>query len=422
VTRVLLLSTTTGYQLRSFGEAATRLGIELLLATDRCQHLDDPWRDGAVPVRFYDDERSLRAIVDAARDRPVHGVLAVGDRPTVLAAKAARALGLRGNPVEAADATRSKKMMRRLFGASGMRVPWTFELQAGDDIPEAALRAAYPCVIKPVGLSGSRGVMRVDNPEEFLAAVERIRELLWRPTLRAQRTALLDEILAEGYIDGREFAVEGVLTNGSLRVFTIFEKPDPLEGPFFEESIYLTPPRIPDPTADAIETEVQRACSALGLRHGPIHAECRVSPRGVVMLEVAARPIGGLCSRVLRFVDEGSDTFLEEVLLRHAVGQDISSCTLHPSAAGVMMIPIPQRGIYRGVTGESAARDVRHIEHLEITAKKEQLIEPLPEGDSYLGFIFARASTEGAVEHALREAHRQLRFEIDRELTVRAVV
>ena len=140
------------------------------------------------------------------------------------------------------------------------------------------------------------------------------------------------------------------------------------------------------------------------------------------MLEVAARPIGGLCSRVLRFVEAGSDASLEEVLLRHAVGQGISSCTLHPSAAGVMMIPIPQRGIYRGVTGESAARDVRHIEHLEITAKKEQLLEPLPEGDSYLGFIFARASTEAAVEEALREAHRRLRFEIDRELSVRAVV
>ena len=421
MTRVLLLSTTTGYQLRSFGESARRLGIELLLATDRCHHLDDPWRDGAVPVRFYDDDASLRAIVDAARARPIDGVVAVGDRPAVLAAKTAAALGVPGNPVAAADATRNKKTMRRMFAAAGMRVPWTFELHRGDHIPEAALRASYPCVIKPLGLSGSRGVIRVNTPEEFLEAVERVRELLWRPTLRAQRSQALDELLAEGYIDGREFALEGVLTGGVLRVFAIFEKPDPLEGPFFEETIYVTPPRIPAATAGAIETEVQRACAALGLVHGPVHAECRVGPDGVAMLEVAARPIGGLCARVLRFRRGGEEAALEEVLLRHATGQDISGYTTDPSAAGVMMIPIPHRGLYRGVRGETAARAVPRVEHLEITANRDQLLEPLPEGDSYLGFIFARAESPDAAEHALRDAHARLHFEIDRDLMVRAV-
>jgi len=419
--RVLLLSTTTGYQLRSFGDAARRLGIELLLATDRCHHLDDPWRDGAVAVRFFDDESSLATIVAAARERPLDGVLAVGDRPTVLAAKAAAVLGLSGNPVSAAGATRNKKVMRRLFAAHGLRVPWTFELKAGDDIPQAALRAAYPCVIKPLGLSGSRGVIRADSPDEFLGAVDRIRELLWRPTLRAQRTEVLDELLAEGYIDGGEFALEGVLTDGALRVFAIFEKPDPLEGPFFEETIYLTPPRIPEETRIAIVTEVRRACQALDLRQGPVHAECRVSSAGVVMLEVAARPIGGLCSRVLRFTGPDGDASLEEVLLRHVLREDVSSYTTLPGASGVMMIPIPQRGIYRRVEGEAAARAVSHVEYLEITAKRDQLMEPLPEGDSYLGFIFARAGGSEAVAQALRTAHAQLRFDIDRELTVRAV-
>lgn len=419
--RVLLLSTTTGYQLRSFGDAARRLGIELLLATDRCHHLDDPWRDGAVAVRFFDDESSLEAIAAAARERPLDGVLAVGDRPAVLAAKAAAALGVSGNPVRAAEATRNMKMMRRLFAAHGLRVPWTFELKTGDDIAQAALRAAYPCVIKPLGLSGSRGVIRADGADEFLSAVERIRELLWRPALRAQRTEVLDELMAEGYIDGREFALEGVLTDGVLRVFAIFEKPDPLEGPFFEETIYLTPPRIPEATRIAIVTEVRRACQALDLRQGPVHAECRVSAAGVVMLEVAARPIGGLCSRVLRFAGADGEASLEEVLLRHALRDDVSSYTTLPDAAGVMMIPIPQRGIYRRVDGEAAARAVSHVEDLEITAKRDQLMEPLPEGDSYLGFIFARASDSAAVERALRTAHATLRFEIEPELTVRAV-
>lgn len=419
--RVLLLSTTTGYQLRSFGDAARRLGIELLLATDRCHHLDDPWRDGAVPVRFFDDDSSLEAIVTAARARPVDGVLAVGDRPTVLAAKAAAVLGLQGNPVRAAEATRNKKVMRRLFAAHGLRVPWTFELKAGDDIPQAALRAAYPCVIKPLGLSGSRGVIRVDTPDEFLRAVERIRELLWRPALRAQRTEVLDELLAEGYIDGREFALEGVLTEGTLRVFAIFEKPDPLDGPFFEETIYLTPARIPGGTLGAIATEVHRACAALELRQGPVHAECRVGAAGVVMLEVAGRPIGGLCSRVLRFAGTRGEASLEEVLLRHAIGEDICAYATHPDASGVMMIPIPRRGIYRRVEGEAAARGVSHVEHLEITAKQDHLIEPLPEGDTYLGFIFARARSSDAVEHALRAAYARLRFDIDPEVRVKTL-
>lgn len=419
-TRILLLSTTTGYQLRSFGEAAERLGIELVLGTDRCHHLDDPWRDGAIAVRFYEDDASLATILDALRRRPIQGVLAVGDRPTVLAARVASALGLPGNPVHAADATRSKKAMRRAFAADGLPVPWTFELQPGDDIPEAALRAAYPCVVKPLTLSGSRGVIRVDTPQEFLDAVERVRELLWRPSLQAQHVAATDELLVEGYIDGPEYAVEGVLTSGTLNVFAIFEKPDPLDGPFFEETIYVTPPRVSEPISRAIATEVQRACSALGLRHGPVHAECRVSQERVMMLEVAARPIGGLCSRVLRFVSPSGETSLEDVLLRHAVGEGITG-QLHPGAAGVMMIPIPRRGIYRGVEGESAARAVPNVEYVEITAKHDQLLEPLPEGDSYLGFIFARGRDAAAVEHALREAHKKLVFRVDRELTVKAV-
>lgn len=410
--RVLLLSTTTGYQLRSFGDAAARLGVELLLATDRCHHLDDPWRDGAVAVRFYDDEASLAAIEEAARTRPIAGVVAVGDRPTVLAARVAAALQLPGNPVAAAEVTRSKLAMRRAFAAAGLRLPWFVEVTADADPRVTAPTLRYPCVVKPLGLSGSRGVIRADTPEQFIAAVWRIRALLARPDVRAQRPGLIDRLVVEGYLAGREYAVEGLLTRGRLRVLAVFDKPDPLEGPFFEETIYVTPPDIGLDVHAAIVTEVERAAAATGLVHGPVHAECRVGSEGVTMLEVAARPIGGLCSRVLRFEGRGEKASLEEVLLRHCAGEDVSHYVREPQAAGVMMIPIPRGGVYKGVAGEDAARRLPRVEEVHITAKPDQLIEPLPEGDSYLGFIFARAADAARVVAALRAAHAALAFDV----------
>lgn len=416
--RVLLLSTTTGYQLRSFGDAAERLGIELVLGTDRCHHLDDPWRDGAIAVRFYDERQSLDAILAAHAERPIAGVIAVGDRPTTLAARVARALGIRGNPVDGAEASRSKKAMRERFQAAGMPTPWVRTVRTDAAHATALETISYPCVVKPLGLSGSRGVIKVTRAEDFEPAVRRVRDLLARPQVQVQRTALTDELLVEGYIEGREYAIEGLLTDGQLRVLAIFDKPDPLDGPFFEETIYVTPPNVPDETARAIGCEVQRATRALGLVHGPVHAECRVGPGGITMLEVAARPIGGLCARVLRFDDGAERISLEELLVRHALGEDTSRWYREASAAGVMMIPIPRRGIFKSVSGESAAREVENVEDLVVTAKRDQLLEPLPEGDSYLGFIFARASRPDDVVAALREAHARLTFEVDPELRV----
>ena len=416
--RVLLLSTTTGYQLRSFGEAAERLGIELTLATDRCHHLDDPWRDGAVAVRFYEERQSLEAILAAHARKPISGVVAVGDRPTVLAARVADALQIPGNPAHAAEAAGSKKRMRECFRAVGMPTPWVRVLAADATAPNRIANLTYPCVVKPLGLSGSRGVIKVERADEFEPAVRRVRALLARPQVKAQRTALTDELLVEGYIEGREYAIEALLTNGQLRVLAIFDKPDPLDGPFFEETIYVTPPAIVDDLAQAIGREVQRAAGALGLVHGPVHAECRVGPDGITMLEVAARPIGGLCARVLRFDAGGERISLEELLLRHALGEDTADWSRESAAAGVMMIPIPRRGIFKGVSGEHAARDVRRVEDVVVTAKRDQLLEPVPEGDSYLGFIFARAERPDDVVAALRESHARLVFEVDPELRV----
>ena len=421
--RVLLLSTTTGYQLRTFVEAAERLGIEVVLATDRCDHLDDPWQDGAVPVRFHEEERSLAAILEAVAERPIVGVLAFGDRPAVLAAKVAEALRLPGNPAAAADATRNKAAMRQRFATAQLTTPWFLEVPTSADVHALAARVRYPCVVKPIGLSGSRGVIRADNPAQFEYAFERLQALLARPSVRALRVSA-ERILVERYIEGKEYAIEGLLTRGHLRVLAIFDKPDPMDGPFFEETIYVTPPRLSPPLHHAIVETLQRATAALGLVHGPIHAECRVNATGVVMLEIAARPIGGLCARVLRFRpppthDDGSELVaLEEVLLRHAAGEDVSGYTREPLAAGVMMIPIPRRGLLKAVTGEDWAREVPHVEDVRITAKQDQVLEPLPEGDSYLGFIFARAQSADAAVAALREAHRRLAFEIDAVIAV----
>jgi biotin carboxylase len=267
----------------------------------------------------------------------------------------------------------------------------------------------YPCVIKPLSLSASRGVIRADDAAQFVAAFQRLVAILQRPDVALSARRSTREILVERFIPGSEVAVEGLLTNGQLRVLALFDKPDALDGPFFEETIYVTPSRFPIAVQDAIASCIAEVASALGLRHGPIHAELRVNEQGPWMLEIAPRSIGGLCSRTLRFANGLS---LEELLLRHALGFDVQALARERSAAGVMMIPIPQAGILRQVTGQEDATRVAGIEDLRITIPVGQAVVPLPEGSQYLGFLFARGDTPAAVESALREAHRRLTFVI----------
>jgi biotin carboxylase len=417
VKRILFLATTTGYQTRMFGEAAERLGIKLVFATDRCDQLDDPWWDGAVPVRFHQEATAVEAILTAAETTPVDGYLAVGDRPTVAAAYAAQLLGLRGNPPDAAKAARDKRLTRERLRAAGLPTPDVLVVSRTSDAPVVAARVSFPVVLKPAVLSGSRGVIRANSASELVDAFARVRRLLDVADVRELRDPAADQILIESYIPGKEFALEGVLHDGRLQTLAIFDKPDPLEGPFFEETIYVTPSRADQATQVAIEDSIAAAVRALGLRHGPVHAECRVNARGVFVLEVAARPIGGLCARALQFVDtHGTRAGLEELLLRHAVGECLSGWRREGVASGVMMIPIPGAGIYRRVDGVDAARRVPHISDVQVTAKTDQQLVPLPEGASYLGFIFARAETADEVERALRDAHARLTVVIDRAL------
>ena len=416
MTRVLLFATTTGYQTRVFGDAAERLGVDLVFATDRCEHLDDPWRDGAVAVRFHEEDRSVAEVMTAVARAPVHGVLAVGDRPTVMAARVARALGLPWHSPEAAAAARDKRLLKQRLGAAHLLVPWSMSVPVTSDAAGVWPQLAWPVVIKPTVLSGSRGVMRADDPMTFVTSFERLQRLLASDEVRGLHEPEAGLVQIEAYIPGREFAVEGLMSHGALQTLAIFDKPDPLEGPFFEETIYVTPSRAGHDVQQAVEGAVSAAAQAIGLSHGPIHAECRVNATGVYVLEVAARPIGGLCAKALRFDRSGDPPgtcSLEELLLRHAMGEPVRDWALDLRASAVMMIPIPKAGVYRGVEGVDAATAVPAVDDVVITAKLDQRLVPIPEGASYLGFIFARAGTPAEAEAAVRLAHARVRFAID---------
>ena len=400
--RVLLIAATTGYQTRSFADDAQRMGLELVLATDRCHVLPDPWGDHAVPVR---SSKILPPGIESLLEYgPFDGIVAVGDRPALVAAQAAAALGLRFSPPDAVLAAHNKFQARECFRGAGLLTPDYHLVNLSSDPTAASRIATYPCVLKPLTLSGSRGVIRANNVAEFVQAFARISKLTEQ------------NLQVEDFIPGREFALDGLVTDGRLQVLALFDKPDPLDGPFFEETIYVTPSRGPvEAIQEAIFETTQRAVAALGLTQGPVHAEMRVNERGVWMLEVAARPIGGLCSRVLRFEPGVS---LEAIILRHALGEDVRDARLASGAHGVMMIPIPRAGVYAGVEGVDAARQLEGIEDVVITAKEGQALIPLPEGASYLGFIFARADSSESVTLRLREAHARLRFHLSKTLPV----
>ena len=422
--RVLLVAATTGYQVRSFDEAAKRLGVELVLGTDRCHVLDDPWRDRAIPVRFQvnAETESVDSVVDAVAERPLDGVLGVGDRPAVIAALVAEALSLPSSPSQAVRAAGNKLSTRTRLRDAGLPSPWFTPFGRDEATPSLLPRVTFPCVVKPLALAASQGVMRADTPEQFDTAVARVRRVLEASELPALGDPAHVEMLAEEYLPGREVAVEGVLTDGRLLILAIFDKPDPLEGPFFEETIYVTPSTLSAARQVEVEQSVARAAAALGLTVGPVHAECRINDVGVFVLEVAARPIGGLCSKALRCRSpEGATASLEEVLLRHATRESVAGYQREESAAGVMMIPIPWDGVFKQVEGLDEARAVAHVEEITITAKLDQRIRPLPEGASYLGFIFARAPRSAQVIGALRDALDRLTIDIEPAIPLRDV-
>jgi biotin carboxylase len=416
MSRLLILASKLGYQTRSFAEAARAMGVEVVFASDRCHQLEDPWSDGAIALHFDQPEEAARRIVRQSLVKPVDGLIALGDRPTTTAAYAARALGIAYNHPEAVENCRSKLRQREVLREAGLPVPGFFSFRLDKRLERILPRVSFPCVVKPLRLAASQGVIRANNPEEFRAAVGRIRTLLESPEIQVTHEVELDRLLVERYISGAEVAVEGLLTRGRLRILAIFDKPDLLEGPYFEETIYVTPSRLPEEMQERIADCAEATVRALGLEHGPVHAEFRVNQQGPWVLEAAPRPIGGLCSRALRFGPER--ILLEELLVRHALGMDAGDLDREADASGVMMIPVPATGVLEKIEGEEQARASPGIEDVQITARLHDFISAWPEGSSYLGFIFARDPSPAEVEATLRLAHSYLRFEIVPRLPV----
>src|SRR5213083_1798748 len=394
--RLLLLLPTTTYRTAAFVEAARRLGVELTVASERPSTFEGAQPAAFLTLDFAAPERAAEQAAEFARRHPVAGVVGVDDDTAVVAAAIAGRLELTGNPVAAALAARDKHMQRVELARHGAPVP-RFELHGlGEDVTDFAARLRYPCVLKPLRLAASRGVIRADDPAGFAAAFQRVGRILAQPDVVGCGD-WTSRVLVEDFIPGPEVALEGLVVAGRLHVLALFDKPDPLDGPFFEESIYTTPSRLPTDVQQAIAHIVSLAAASLQLREGPVHAELRVNDQGPWMLEIAGRSIGGLCSTVLEF---GSGMCLEELILRQAIGDEITSIEREGYAAGVMMIPIPTAGMLKAVYGVDDALTVPQITGVEITAKLHHPLVPLPEGASYLGFIFARGDSPAEVETA----------------------
>jgi biotin carboxylase len=407
--RLLLLLPTRTYRTEDFIDAAHTLGVDLVCASEKPSTLEALAPDSLLTLDFGDAADAAARVAEWSAGRPLAAVVGVDDVTAAAAAAIAERLGLRASAPAAVAAARDKFQMRQCLAAAGLPVPRFRRIALGENPVLAARGVAFPCVLKPLSLSASRGVIRANTTEQFVMAFRRIAALLARDDVAVTGDAAC-YLLAEEYVPGLEVALEGLLIGGTLHVLALFDKPDPLEGPFFEETIYVTPSRLPDRVQRAIRATTTAACAALGLTEGPVHAELRVNDDGPWVLEVAARSIGGLCSRTLRF---GAGMTLEEIILRHALGWTIDTLERERPAAGVMMIPIPKAGVLSNVQGLHEAKATRLVEDVVISAHVGQEVVPLPEGWQYLGFIFARGDAPADVEDALRIAHSLLCFGID---------
>ena len=416
--RILLLLPTRTYRATDFLEAALKLDVEVVVASEAAATTADLSPRQSLVLDIAAPTVATQTILEFADTYPITAIVGVDDDTTLLATTASAALGLPHNPVASAKATRDKYCLRDTLSANGVSVPAYQRFPISEDAVEIAKKLGtdvpvnFPCVIKPLSLSASRGVIRADTPAEFVEAFQRTTKLLHALQEATEITSeehASQYLLVEDYIPGVEVALEGILLDGELKVLARFDKPDPLEGPFFEETLYITPSRLSEDIQDALYHATAEAANALGLQHGPVHAELRYNADGAHLIEIAARTIGGLCSRTLRF---GTGMSLEELVIRHAIGQPVAALQREQQAAGVMMIPVPKAGILGEVRGKTAAYHVDGIVEVSITIPIGGEVVPLPEGARYLGFIFARAETPEAVEAALREAHRRLTFVI----------
>ncbi len=391
---VALVLPANSYRGPDFVAAADELGVDLVVATDGSLPVASGRIVAVVPIDCSNPTAAAAAIVAFSGGTPLDAVIGVDDAGVMVAAVAAEALGLPHNTPSSVAATRDKGEMHRLLSAAGVPQARHASAATSDEALIIATGFGFPVVLKPRSLAASRGVIRADDPEELIAAFDRI-------------VAILSEaggslpLLVEEYLPGDEVAVEGIATPDGVEILAVFDKPDPLVGPFFEETIYVTPSRHDPEVLAAVERIVADGVAAIGLAHGAVHAEVRITPDGVRLLEVAARSIGGLCGRSLRF--GMLDQSLEMLLLRAALGMNRRGMRRESKASGAMMLPIPVAGVLREVRGQAALGEVRGITGLQITVPRGKRIVPLPEGDRYLGFLFATGDTPAEVEAALRE-------------------
>ncbi|MHB8488406.1 MAG: ATP-grasp domain-containing protein [Candidatus Dormibacteria bacterium] len=409
--RVMLVLPTETYRATAFLQAAETLGLAVVVASNEAPTLAALMEGRVLTLDLRHPAESAERAALFARRWPVDAVVGVDEGSVVTAAAIAERLDMRRrNPVQSVKATRDKRLLRNCLAGAGLPQPSCAEI-ALDDIDgalDAAIeRVGLPCVIKPVDLAASRGVIRADDRAAAGAAVQRVAMLLREINADGSTPPLL----VESYVDGAEIALEGLVRQGLLEVIALFDKPDPLTGPFFEETIYVTPSRLGEKAKAAVVGAVRRGVSALGLRHGPIHAEVRMAGDVPVVIEVAARSIGGLCSQVIRVActdEPGEIRSLENVILREACGLPLGAMHMVDSASGVFMLPIPHAGILRGVGGVDRAASLAGITGVTISIPAGERVRPLPEGDRYLGFIFARGDVPQAVEASLRQARATL--------------
>jgi len=402
----MLLTPATSYRTSDFLDAARKLQVEVVIGTNQNLIAAGFTQGHIVRVDFRDCDSAVRSIVAESGRQDLSAVVGVDESTAQVAAAAAKALGLVHNDVEAIGNCHDKFAFRQALEKIDL-LSHEFQLVPFAELEIAAGRVKYPCVLKPLSLSGSRGVIRADSPTGFVAAGQRIQRLL--ATVDGLPDAHRDAILCEKFIPGREVALEGILRDGQLTVLALFDKPDPLDGPFFEETIYVTPSTLGQTVQTAVVNTVDAACRSLGLCTGPIHAELRINDQGAWLIELAARSIGGRCSQSLRFA---GDTNLEEIILRCALDDEMPVPEREPHASGVMMLPIRRGGRVRKVTGADRAAEVPGISSVLIEIRRGEQLVPLPEGDRYLGFIFARGARPANVERALRAAEARITVEL----------
>jgi hypothetical protein len=400
--RLLLITPPNSYRTAAYLAAAKRRGIDVLIASEGRYSLVSELA-GGLQVDL-DSPAALDQLLEANARQAFAGVVATDDAVVELGSRIAGLLGLPHNPPEAARYSRRKDLSRQVLADAGVPVPGFRQVSLEEALGPQLSGIHYPCVVKPLALSGSRGVIRADSAAELLDAIERVRAILSREY--DSPSELSRYVQVEDFVPGQEVALEGMLRAARLAVLALFDKPDPLDGPFFEETYYITPSRHPAGQQERLVQRVQQACTALGLREGPVHAELRIHACDGVIMEVASRTIGGDCARLLQF---GTGQGLEDLVISHAIGQPLP-VSPQEGGAGVLMIPIPRAGVLRRVEGIAAARAVPHIEDVMISLRDGYELVPLPEGASYLGFMFARAPSAVQAEAALREAHAKLRI------------